>query len=32
MFTTAPMISGAVHSSVRRWLRLEGLLALLLAT
>ena len=32
MFTTAPMTSGAVHSSIRRWLRLEGLMAFLLAT
>ena len=32
MFTTAPMSSGAVHSSVRRWLRLEGLMGFLLAT
>lgn len=31
MFTTVP-ISGSVHSSVRRWLRLEGLMAFLLAT
>ena len=32
MFTTAPMTSGAAHSSVRRWLRLEVLMAFLLAT
>lgn len=31
MFITAPMSAGAVHSSVRLWLRLEGLMALLLA-
>ena len=32
MFTTVRMSGGAVHSSVRLWLRLEGLMALLLAT
>jgi hypothetical protein len=32
MFTTASMSGGAVHSSVRIWLRLEGLIAFLLAT
>jgi hypothetical protein len=32
MFTAVSTIGGAVHSSVRRWLRLEGLMVLLLAT
>jgi hypothetical protein len=32
MFATVPMSGGAVHSSVRIWLRLEGLMALFLAT
>jgi hypothetical protein len=32
MLTTVPTAGGAVHSSVRLWLRLEGMMALLLAT
>ena len=32
MSSTVPMSDGAVHSSVRLWLRLEGLTALLVAT
>lgn len=32
MSTAASMSGGAVHSSVRRWLRLEGLIALIGAT
>lgn len=32
MFATVPMSGGAVNGSVRWWLRLEGLMALLLVT
>jgi hypothetical protein len=32
MFSSAPVSDGAVHGSVRLWLRLEGMMALLLAT
>ena len=32
MFSTVPASDGAVHGSVRLWLRLEGLTALLVAT
>ena len=32
MFTTVRTCGGAVHTPVRSWLRLEGLMALLLAT
>ena len=32
MFRTVPVSDGRVHSSVRLWLRLEGFMALLVAT
>ena len=32
MSSTMPLSDGAVHGSVRLWLRLEGLMTLLLAT
>jgi hypothetical protein len=32
MFSAMPVSDGTVHSSVRLWLRLEGLMALLVAT